>query len=136
MSFREKSAWIQFVTVLLAAMIFVGAEATLHPPAHQSMWLFALCTAGLIGLQIVLHVAAAITNPADAMSPKDERERDIELKSHRVGYYVLLLAVLAMFVTGHATMSARALMYHAAGAVALATLAIALWQIILYRRGG
>jgi hypothetical protein len=134
MSFREKSAWISFVTVLLASAVFVSYAAIFGRYGYGTLHVFLLSVIALVVLQVVLHVIAAALNPADARTPKDERERLIELKSHRVGYYVLVVAVLAMFVSGHMTRSSFDMIYHAFAAVTLSMLAISLTQIILFRR--
>jgi hypothetical protein len=135
MSFREKSAWITFLTVLAAAGVFVVYAAIQGRYGYGALHVFLACVVGMVVVQVVLHVIAAALNPADARSPKDERERLIELKSHRVGYYVLVVAVLAMFITGHLPLPFGAIdmIYHAFAAVTLSTLTIALTQIVLFR---
>jgi hypothetical protein len=135
MSFREKSAWISFVTVLLAAAVFIAYAALEGRYGFGALHVFMACVIGLVVLQLVLHAVAAALSPKDARSPKDERERLIELKSIRVGYYVLVVAVLAMFITGHMTGHTVDMIYHAFAAVTLSTLAISLTQIILFRLG-
>jgi hypothetical protein len=135
MSFREKSAWITFLTVLLAAAIFVVYAAIEGRYGHGTLHVFLACVLGMVALQVVLHVIAAALNPAEARTPKDERERLIELRSHRVGYYVLVVAVLSMFITGHLPLGSIDMIYHAFAAVTLSTLSISLTQIVLFRLG-
>ncbi|MGD2132570.1 MAG: hypothetical protein PVI23_07235 [Maricaulaceae bacterium] len=135
MSFREKSAWITFLTVLLAAAVNIAVLSTGRLEGLERLHFLFLCVVGLVVLQVVLHVVVAIMNPADARSPKDERERAIQLRSHSVGYYVLLVGVLGMFITGHTFIHAGAVLYHALAAMVLSTLSISLTQIILFRIG-
>ena len=135
MSFREKSAWITFLTVLLTAGAFFNAMLFMDLSPHERLTTMIACAVGLVALQVVLHVAAAIMNPADARSPKDEREKAIERRAYGVGYWVLVAGVAAMFVTGHMTFSASAVLYNALAALTAAALAIALTQIVLFRLG-
>jgi hypothetical protein len=135
MSFREKSAWITFVTVLVAAGIFLTDLVVNGRYRMGALHVFLACLIGLTVMQIALHWIAAAMSPKDAKSPKDEREVLIALKSHRVGYYVLVAAVLAMFITGHMTGLSTDMIYHAFAAVTLSTLSISLTQIILFRLG-
>jgi hypothetical protein len=135
MSFREKSAWISFLTVLLAASVYFGGLALGQVHGFGSLHLLIACVIGLVVLQVVLHAVAAMLNPSDARTPKDEREKAIELQSYRVGYYVLVVGVMAMFFTGHMHVPAHALIFHGLVALVLSTLAIALTQIVLFRLG-
>jgi hypothetical protein len=135
MSFREKSAWISFFTVLLAATVYFGALALGLVHGFGSLHLLMACVVGLVVLQVALHAVAAMLSPADARTPKDEREKAIELQSFRVGYYVLVVAVMAMFVTGHMHVASHALVFHGLVALVLSTLAISLTQIVLFRLG-
>lgn len=135
MSFREKSAWISFVTVLLAASVFVTYAALEGRYGYGALHVFLLCVIGMVALQLALHVIAAALNPSEARTPRDERERLIELRSIRVGYYVLVAGALSTFVTGHLPVGSVDIIYHAFAAVTLSTLAISLTQIVLHRLG-
>jgi hypothetical protein len=87
-------------------------------------------------LQIVLHVlAAALSAREDSRSPKDERERLIQGRSHSVGYYVLVVLVLMLGVPFHLGHPAGDLMNFALLAVVVAELAVASAQIVMFRRG-
>ncbi len=135
MSFREKSAWISFLTLLLAAGLFISHLVLEGLYQMGALHVFLLCLIGLVVLQLVLNGVASALTPADAKGPQDERERDIVLRSHRVGYYVLVVAVMAMFVTGHMTRHTVDMIYHAFAAVTVSTLSISLTQVVLFRLG-
>jgi hypothetical protein len=135
MSFREKSAWISFLTLLLAAGIFIWHLAVAGLYQMGALHVFLLCLIGVIVLQVVLNAIAAALTPADAKGPLDERERGVVLRSHRVGYYVLVAAVMAMFFTGHLTAKSVDMIYHAFAAVTASMLSISLTQIVLFRLG-
>jgi len=70
-----------------------GGGNTLH--------LLALCVVGLVALQVTLTVIAAVTTPKDGRAPRDEREKLIQWRSHTIGYYVLVVLVLGLFIPGH-----------------------------------
>ncbi len=136
MSFREKSAWITFLTVLI---VFGAYYLSIHMGLIPSRgWEHFRVLVGCIGLvivlQIALHIVAAVLNPQDARSPKDERERAIQHHAHTYGYYVLTLGVFGLFPIGHMHAGAPYLLHWAFFSVIAATLATALTQIILYRR--
>lgn len=136
MSFREKSAWIQFLTLLI---VFGGYYLSIHlglipPRGAEHFRILMGCIGLVIVLQIVLHIVAAILNPEDAHSPKDERERAIQHRANTYGYYVLTLGVFGLFPLGHMYADVSGLLQWAFFSVVAATLATTLTQIILFRR--
>jgi uncharacterized membrane protein len=88
MSFREKSAWISFVLLLLLLLAFllptVGARLRGGELDVDSAHYFLGLIVGFALLQAVLHAIIAVRAPHEARTPKDERERLIELKAARV----------------------------------------------------
>lgn len=136
MSFREKSAWIQFLTILI---VFSGFYLSIYLGLVPSRgWehfrVLMACIGLVIVLQIALHIIAAILNPEDARSPKDERERAIQHRAHTYGYYVLMIGVFGLFHLGHSHTGVSYLLNWAFFSIIAATLATTLTQIILFRR--
>ena len=73
MSFREKSAWISFVCLLLLTLACVVGLRH-HPHDAQGHLYLALGVfLGFLLLQVVLHVLVVVQSPKDARTPKDER---------------------------------------------------------------
>jgi hypothetical protein len=66
---------------------------------------------------------------------RDERETLIQLRSQSLGYYVLVLLVLALFIPGHLGYTVIDMMNFALLDVVLAVLAVAVAQIVMFRRG-
>ena len=64
------------------------------------IWFFGMLAA-LIALEIALHIAVAVQSPREARTPKDERERLIDMKASRVAFYVLLVGTFASMGTLH-----------------------------------
>jgi hypothetical protein len=138
MPFREKSAWISFGCLL----IFGGAWLThalgiefFHTKDHNPMlWFFGML-AGLVALEIGLHLAIAIQSPKDAKTPKDERERLIDIKASRVAFYALLFGAFASVGTLHVPGSNKFMMAQSLmGSIIIALLMRFGTQIALYRR--
>ncbi len=109
MSFREKSAWISFVSILLvSAIYFTGVAATVFGDADGRgafHWFLAMVI-GLVVLEVVLHLLVAVKSPHDARTPKDERERLIELKAKATAFPVLVGGALCAIGTLHLRVSA------------------------------
>lgn len=137
MSFREKSAWISFVLILLVFLPYfwtvsrvLDGEVELRTAFHVSL---ALLLAFVL-LEIVLHIAIAARAPDEARAPKDERERLIEMRATRVAFQVLVLGALASAGLMHVTRSAWAVGQHVVMAVAVAELVKFGGQIYYFRR--
>lgn len=137
MSFREKSAWITVVTVLLCFGVYFGSIATGHISGRgmASVHLVTLCLIAFIVLQVGLSLAAMWTTPKDGRSPKDERERLIQARSHTIGYYMLMVLTLVIAVPFHAGLPAVFLVNLALLDVVLTGVVVAVAQIVMFRRG-
>ena len=134
MSFREKSAWITLVTVFVCFGVYFGAAFTGVVSMHgfALLHLFLACVISMAVLQLALHAIAARRSPKVA---HDERERLIQLRSHTVGYYVLIAGVIGLFVPGHMGITVFELMNFALLDVVVAALAVSAAQIVMFRRG-
>ncbi len=137
MSFREKSAWITLLTVLVCFGAYFGSIVTgrVSGRGFDTLHLLLACVAGLIILQVGLNLVAVLTTPKDGRAPKDERETLIQWRSHTLGYYVLMVLVLALFVPVHLGHTAIDMANFALLDVVIATLAVAVAQIVMFRRG-
>ncbi len=135
MSFREKVAWISALS--MAAIFGLYFWSVIAAGPHLSVFhLSALVGAviALIVVQVVLTTAVAIFAPKDAKSPRDERDRLIELKAARAAYSGLAtgIACACLFAGFNPPIifNANALLF------VLVTTEImrSTWQIVLYRR--
>jgi hypothetical protein len=140
MSFREKSAWISFVCLLLFTLgVFHSQHFHTHDaqgndlisPLHLALAIFI----GFIVLQVALHLIVAALAPKDARTPKDERERFIELRAARIGFYSLVVAELGAMGAFHAHGRVGTLMWSVLFAILIAWLIKLGSEIVLYRRG-
>ena len=102
MSFREKSAWISLVLILLVfgpyfwlvgrsfagvGHVHAGTQFALIPSSSSSR---SSCTSRL-----------RVQSPRDARAPKDEREILIDLRATRTAFYVLFVGALFSIFTMH-----------------------------------
>ena len=140
MSFREKSAWISFICLLLLTL---GVVLSVHfhthdaqghdviDPLHLALAIFI----AFLVLQVVLHLIIAAQSPKDARTPKDERERFIELRAARIGFYSLVVGELSAMAAFHAHGRVGTLMWTVLIAILIAWLIKLGSEIVLYRRG-
>ena len=141
MSFREKSAWITLVSVLVCfgayfTELFSGlGNSNHHFGGLGSVHLLLLATAALVALQVTLGLIAAWTTPKDGRGPADERERQIQWRSHTLGYHVLMVLALFLFVPAFFGHRGVEMANFALLAVVIAALTVAVAQIVMFRRG-
>jgi hypothetical protein len=134
MSFREKSAWISFVLLLLLTVASLVAAHVGHDFLDRAH-LFLAIFLGFVLLQVVLHLIVAAQAPKDARTPKDERERLIELRAARIGFYAIVVGELIAMALFHAHGHAGMLMLSILLAIFVAWLIKLGTEIVLYRRG-
>jgi len=137
MSFREKSAWITVVTVLLCFGAYFGAIAAgwVHARGLGALYLLAHSVIALVVLQLVLILIAIRTTPRDGRARHDEREAAILARSHTIGYYVLLISVVLLFVPVHFGHPPADLLNFVLLDVVISVLTVAVAQIVMFRRG-
>jgi len=137
MSFREKSAWITLILLLLCFGAYFGSIATHHISGHGwgSVHLLMACVLAYLVLLFVLSLAAKWTTPKDGLAMRDERERLIQARSHTIGYYLMMVLTLVIGVPFHAGLPAVVLVNLALLDVVVAGIVVAVAQIVMFRRG-
>jgi hypothetical protein len=140
MSFREKSAWITLVSVLVCfgayfADLFSGFAGDRHFGGVGSLHLLVLSVLALAALQVGLTVVAALTTPKDGRGPADERERLIQWRSQSLGYHVLMVLAVALFAPAFFGHRGVEMANFALLAVVIAALTVSVAQIVMFRRG-
>src|SRR5215469_8781609 len=139
MSFREKSAWISFVVILVAFGFYFAAYLShlRHPgnPYPNFFGLFLFLVVAVVVVEVVLHILVAIRSPSDANAPRDERDQLINLKAARIAFYVLMtLAFLSIGAMHHHGVTALFMGNLIFFAIWIAELTRVGSQIVLYRR--
>ena len=138
MSFSEKSAWITLISVLLTFGAYYGSLGLglINPVSIRAFHFGLISILALIALQVALHVVAALMNPKDARTPRDEREKMIQARSHTFGYYVMMVGMLVIVVLTHVpATSFMTTVYFGVLTMVIAALSVAIAQIIMFRRG-
>jgi len=105
MSFREKSAWIILVTLIVitsAYMTHMQQPWTLAPDPSPFMF-YTLVHAVILYVIVVTvaHIVIGVRAPREARAPKDERERLISLRATAVSAYVYAILSMASIFTIH-----------------------------------
>jgi uncharacterized membrane protein YfcA len=102
MSFREKSAWVTLVAILLVCVLYFSHGPDMFVPRPHPLAFHATVGAFIIFvvIKVVAQVVLYFRYPQEARTPKDERERLIDLKATRIAAYIYLagtfLAVLSL----------------------------------------
>jgi uncharacterized membrane protein YfcA len=137
MSFKEKSAWIIFISTLVTAAIYftaLGLSLAGHLRYGLVLQLFGALMLALLLVQILAHVVIAARAPAEARTPTDERERIIGWKADRVGFYTLTIGALLGIVTIHLGASASDLAHAVLFAFVVSQLTKYGTVLVLHRR--
>jgi hypothetical protein len=104
-SFREKIAWVEFLTTLLAwggyfaVVIAHAARGDTHDPLL--FWLFVAAVLAQTMLIIAVATVSAILAPGDAQVAPDERDRRVGQRASALAYGVVLAAIAAVIVWLH-----------------------------------
>jgi hypothetical protein len=104
MSFREKTAWVTLVAILIVSLMYVYHVSGLFESRHPGLVLhaIALSVAAFAAIEVLAYVVLRLRNPTEARTPKDELEKLIELKALRIAAYVYIVgSFLAIFITLH-----------------------------------
>jgi hypothetical protein len=104
MSFREKTAWVTMIAIVIVSLMYWFHVPSLLEP-HPGRWVLHAMGASLAAyvlIEVVAYIVLYLRSPQDARTPKDERERLVDLKALRIAYYVFVVGALgSMFVTLH-----------------------------------
>jgi hypothetical protein len=140
MSFREKSAWVTLISLIVVTLLFflhIPHPYTLRPPPSPFIFhVVMLLIVTFVVIEVVAHVVIAIRSPRDARTPKDERERLIEIRSTAIGAYVYaFLSLGSIFVTIHLGANEIAIAYLVLFSFVVAEIVNYALRVIYYRRG-
>jgi hypothetical protein len=141
MSFREKSAWITLITLLLISLLW-----SLHFPWYRPFTLapdsnpivfhaLVLCTISFVVIVVIAHVVVAIRAPREASAPADERERLIGLKATRLGAYVYATLSMSSVFLIHLGANEIGLAYFLVASLVIAEIVSCSARIVYHRRG-
>jgi len=139
MSFREKSAWVTLIAIVLVSLLVIThlpRPWTLAPePNAFGFHVLLLAIALFIAIEIVAHVIIAWRSPRDALAPKDEREQLITLKATRLGAYVYAVLSLASVALIHVGANRIGVAYCVTLSFVIAEVVNYTARIVYHRRG-
>lgn len=137
MSFREKSAWVTLISILLVLFLYCLHVPKILEP-HPGPWMFhatLACVGVFIIIEVIAHVILYLRYPRDARTPKDERERLIDLKALRIAAYVYVVGSFAAVATTHLGADGFTVGYGVLLAFVLAEIVNCVMRIYYCRRG-
>jgi hypothetical protein len=135
MSFREKSAWVTLIAILLVSALFALHAPRLSHPGPWDFHVLLACIAAFIVIEAVAFVVLRLRYPEDARTPIDERERLINLKAMRLASRVYVVGSFLAVLTLHHGASAVMIGYFIVLAFVIAEIVKYSARIVFYRRG-
>lgn len=137
MSFREKSAWISLISILLVSgFFFLHVPWTLKPSPSPHLFRGLLyCIIALILIELVAHLLVVVRAPQDPPGAKDERETLIDLKATRLAHYIYVTGSLLAVLSIHHGANAGAIGYGVLLAFVIGEVAKNTARILYHRRG-
>jgi hypothetical protein len=133
MTFREKSAWITLIAIVLVFGGYWTILLTQRLPTTQAVELLAGLIVVKVVIIIIAHIAIAIWASPE---PRDERDRLIELRSPRNAYYVLISGLVLMMGVALVGAPMLVVVNGLLAALVLAEVVRFASLIVSYRRGG
>lgn len=137
MAFREKSAWIMSVALLLGSGFYFlpvvsgwTGSGELASPLVPQLVTYAVC---LVVIAIVGHIVIAALAPKDADAPVDEREKLIFDRAGHYSSYVLGVGVLLSLGLYLQSGNGDLLFFAVFASLIASQLAEYLLQIVYYR---
>ncbi len=139
MAFREKSAWVMALALLLGGSFYAyvvaslsSAAGSLAPPLIPTVVGYTIV---LVIIAVIGNVVAAVTAPREAGAPPDERDRDIGRRAGSIASAVLAVGVVLALGIYLLSAEGDALFYGVFASLMLSSLTEYLAQIYLYRWG-
>jgi hypothetical protein len=137
MSFREKSASVTLIAIVLVFLLYYSHGPSLFNPqaGGWQLHLLVLCFAAFIVIDVVAHVVLYLRYPKDAWTPKDEREQFIDLKALRIASWVFVAGTFMAVASTHAGATVGGIAYLLLTAFAVSQVVKQAARIVYYRRG-
>jgi hypothetical protein len=122
MAFREKIAWVAFLsTVLIWGAFFIILVTVAHGDRGLAMLgPFIVATIAQAAVMVAAARIWAIGAPKEASAPADERDRAIGRRATGIAYFTLILGVAAVIVWLHLGLHGTDTIFALAGAFILA----------------
>jgi hypothetical protein len=141
MSFREKSAWITLITLVLVSLLWAmhfpwGRDFTLAPDSNPFVFhALVLATICFVVIVVIAHIVVAVMAPREANARADEREQLIGLKATRLGAYAYTALSMSSVFLIHLGANEIGLAYFLVISLVIAEIVNCAARIIYHRRG-
>ena len=140
MSFREKSAWVTLITLIVLMLFYL---THLPPPwwlrANPGGFLFYVLTIGVIAfvvIELIAHGIMALRAPREARAPSDEREQLIALKARSIaGRVYAVLSLGSILAVAHLGANAGGVLYCVFLSFIASQIVNYAARLVYYRRG-
>ena len=138
MAFREMTAWIMSMALLLGGLFYFGVVITGSQGLGASMPPLIPIIAIYIGILVIIaiigHIGAALTSLDSANAPMDERELDIERRASTLSDGIMGIGVLLSLGTYLLRYDGNQLFHLVFAALMVSQFVQYAAQIFLYRR--
>lgn len=138
MAFRETSAWIMSIALLLGGLFYYGVIITGSQELGASMPplipIVVIYVCILVVISIAGHIGAATISPKAANNSIDEREAQIVSRSRTLSDYIMGAGILISLGLYLVRYDGNQLFHLVFGTLMVAQLAQYIAQIILFRR--
>lgn len=133
MSFREKSAWVMSVVMVVTGLLYAWlVQAAPQAPVIGPLLPYVLA---VTALSVVVQVVLALHSPGEASAPLDERERNVAARAGQISGIVLAISVMLSGAVYVLFPEGNMLFHHLLGALIVAQIVDYAAQIWLLRRG-
>ncbi len=137
MPFREKSAWIMSIALLLGGFFYFHSvlsawseSGRLASPAIPKILAY---TGILVAIAIVGHIVAAALAPKEANASVDEREKQIFVRAGHYSSYVFAAGILSSLGVYVVSGSGDLLFYTVFASLMVGQIVEYVFQILFYR---
>lgn len=138
MAFREKTAWIMSLALLLGGIFYgyvvIAGTQELGASMPPLIPVIAVYVGILVIISILGHIGAALTSLKTANDPTDEREAHIATRSTILSDYIMGLGILISLGVYLLSYDGNQLFHFVFGSLMIAQFAQYAIQIILFRK--
>ena len=137
MAYREKTAWLTLVCMIVAYVIYFALVLSGHvgPGLFDIIWTFGIVASIQAIVVIVGHIVLALRSGTEGRARPDERDRAIARRAGSAGYYVLLVGTIVVGVVMPFSDPAPKIVNAALLAIVLAETVRHALIVLSYRRG-
>jgi hypothetical protein len=137
MAYREKTAWLTLLCMIVAYIVYFSLVLSGHVGPHllDIVWTFGIVASIQAVIVIIGHVVLALRSGTEGRAKPDERDRSIARRGGSAGYYVLLTGAIVVGVVMPFSEPAPKIVNAALLAIVLAEAVRHILIVASYRRG-